>query len=168
MSEILWAPWRMDYILSHKPSGCVFCDAAHMSDGTDADHHVLFRGKTTFIILNRFPYAHAHLLVIPEKHADRLEHLERDTVSELMDLSQRVLIDTLKPHGINLGMNLGQAAGAGIETHLHAHVIPRWQGDTNFMPMLADTRVMPEHLDQTYLKLKAAFETHEDAVRLKK
>jgi ATP adenylyltransferase len=161
----------MDYILSEKPQGCVFCHAAKREDGTDERNHVLFRGQSTFIILNRFPYAHAHLLVIPDKHADRLEQLDNDAVRELMDfwvLSQRVLIDTFKPHGINLGMNLGQAAGAGIETHLHAHVIPRWQGDTNFMPMLADTRVMPEHLDLTYVKLKDAFHTHQDALKLTK
>ena len=160
MSETLWAPWRMDYILSEKTEGCVFCNAAAQTGGTDDENYVVYRGKSAFIIMNRYPYAHGHLMAVPYKHADRLEQLDAEAQRELMDLwilAQRVLIDTFNPQGVNLGMNLGQAAGAGIEAHLHAHVVPRWMGDTNFMPMLADTRVMPEHISETHRKLKAAF-----------
>lgn len=162
MSDTLWAPWRMDYILSPKPEGCVFCRAAAQTSGSDEDNYLVYRGKTAFIIMNRYPYAHAHLLVVPNKHADKIELLNADEQRELLDLwvlAQRVVTETFHPQGINLGMNIGQAAGAGIESHLHAHVVPRWIGDTNFMPTLADTRVMPEHMSETYRKLKTAFET---------
>jgi ATP adenylyltransferase len=162
MSETLWAPWRMDYILSPKPKGCVFCHAAAQTSGSDEDNYLVYRGKTAFVIMNRYPYAHAHLLVVPNKHADKMELLDADEQRELLDLwilAQRVVTEIFHPQGINLGMNIGQAAGAGIEAHLHAHVVPRWLGDTNFMPILADTRVMPEHMSETYRKLKTAFET---------
>ncbi len=160
MSETLWAPWRMDYILSKKPEGCVFCAAVEQTNGNDDDNYLLHRGDTAFVIMNRYPYTHGHLLVVPNRHIDRLEGLSPEEQRELMDLwvfAQRVLVDLFKPQGVNLGMNLGQAAGAGIESHLHAHIVPRWMGDTNFMPMLADTRVMPEHMRDTYAKLKIAF-----------
>lgn len=163
MGETLWAPWRMEYILSKKPEGCVFCSAATQQGGNDDDNYVVHRGKTSFVIMNRYPYTHGHLLAVPHKHVDRLELLSADEQRELMDLwvfSQRIIIETFHPQGVNLGMNLGQAAGAGIESHLHAHIVPRWNGDTNFMPMLADTRVMPEHMRDTYQKLKAAFAEH--------
>ncbi len=160
MNDILWAPWRMDYILSPKPKGCVFCHAASLKDGSDDENLVVHRGENTYIILNRYPYAHAHLLVVPNCHVDRFECMEPDIVKEFMEMwvfAQRVVIDTFKPQGVNLGMNIGQAAGAGIESHIHAHVVPRWNGDTNFMPLLADTRVMPDHLSETYQKLKSVF-----------
>ena len=161
MSEILWAPWRMDYILGTKPDGCIFC---HAGDDHERDRQnlVLFRAKETFVIMNRYPYSHAHIMVVPYQHADRLEQLSPSGQTELMGLwlkSQTVILETFSPQGINLGMNLGQAGGAGIEAHLHAHIVPRWNGDTNFMPMLADTRIMPEHLDETYEKLKTAFDS---------
>jgi ATP adenylyltransferase len=159
MSETLWAPWRMDYILEKKPQMCIFCRAAQAS-ADDAENLVLYRATDTFVIMNRYPYTHAHIMVVPYQHADRLEQLSTSARAELMDLwvrAQSVIIDTFSPQGINLGMNLGQAAGAGIEAHLHAHIVPRWNGDTNFMPMLADTRIMPEHLSQTFAKLKTAF-----------
>jgi ATP adenylyltransferase len=170
MSETLWAPWRMEYILSQKPDGCVFCQAAEQTSGTDDDNYVVHRGTSAFIIMNRFPYTHAHLLVVPNKHADRLEQLSDAARRELMDLwvvAQRLVIETFHPQGVNLGMNLGQAAGAGIESHLHAHIVPRWSGDTNFMPMLADTRVMPEHIAQTHQKLKSVFALNAETSQIK-
>ena len=160
MSQTLWAPWRMNYILDKKPEGCIFCHAGAHAEEDDANF-VLYRSTYNFVIMNRYPYTHAHLMVVPYQHADRLEQLSEDARAELMGLwvkTQSAVIDTFAPQGINLGMNLGQAAGAGIEAHLHAHVVPRWNGDTNFMPLLADTRVMPEHLSATFEKLKVTFE----------
>jgi ATP adenylyltransferase len=110
--------------------------------------------------MNKFPYTHAHIMVVPKRHVDRLEKLNAAEQEELMALwvkAQTTIQEALSPQGVNLGMNIGQAAGAGIEDHLHAHIVPRWVGDTNFMPMLADSRIMPEHLKQTYLKLKKVF-----------
>jgi ATP adenylyltransferase len=150
----------MNYILCKKPDGCIFCHAA-TATGEDEANLVLYRATHNFVIMNRYPYTHGHLMVVPYQHADRLEQLSSDVQTELMTLwirAQSIVRHTFSPQGINLGMNLGQAAGAGIEAHLHAHIVPRWNGDTNFMPMLADTRVMPEHLDATYKKLKLEFE----------
>jgi ATP adenylyltransferase len=161
MSETLWAPWRMEYILEDKPDECIFCKAVQEGERGFEKNRVLLIAKHTYVIMNRFPYTHAHLMVVPNKHAGRLEKLseeERQELGELWLQAQRVVMEELSPQGINLGMNIGQAAGAGIEAHLHAHIVPRWIGDTNFMPMLADARVMPEHLDETYRKLKKAFE----------
>jgi ATP adenylyltransferase len=161
MSETLWAPWRMEYILEDKPDGCIFCNAVQEGERGLEKNRVVYIAEHTYVIMNRFPYTYAHLMVVPNKHADRLEKLsekERRELGELWLQAQRVVMEALSPQGINLGMNIGQAAGAGIEAHLHAHVVPRWIGDTNFMPMLADARVMPEHLDETYRKLKRAFE----------
>lgn len=161
MSEILWAPWRMDYILGSKPDGCIFCHAAEKYE-QDRENLVLHRSEETYVIMNKYPYSHAHIMVVPYQHADRLEQLSASGQMELMGLwlkAQTVILETFSPQGMNLGMNLGQAGGAGIEAHLHAHIVPRWNGDTNFMPMLADTRIMPEHLDETYKKLKTAFDS---------
>ncbi len=161
MTKTLWAPWRMDYILGTKTEGCVFCHAIAGDEASRRENLVLYVAEHTFVIMNRFPYTYAHIMVVPKDHVDRLEKLEAPALKELMEMwatAQTVVRNTFAPQGLNLGMNLGQAAGAGIEDHLHAHIVPRWNGDTNFIPMLADTRVMPEHLDETYLKLKAAFD----------
>jgi len=159
----LWAPWRMDYILDEKKrcepkSGCVFC--IDTETDCDADRLVLFRGEHVFVIMNRFPYNNGHLLVTPYRHVADICDLLAEESQELFGLiclSREVLQETLAPQGLNIGLNLGEAAGAGIAEHLHWHLVPRWQGDTNFMPVLAETRVIPQHLATTYELLSAAF-----------
>jgi ATP adenylyltransferase len=161
MSDTLWAPWRMEYILEPKPEGCILCSAIENEDAYD-EHHILYVAEHTYIIMNRYPYTHAHLMVVPKKHVNRIEKLDADEQRELGALwfrAQSIVRAEFAPQGVNLGMNIGQAAGAGIEEHLHAHIVPRWIGDTNFMPMFADVRVMPEHLDETFHKLKQAFKS---------
>ncbi len=161
MSETLWAPWRMDYILGEKPSGCVFCKAVEDGPESHRDHLILAERNSTFVIMNRFPYAHAHIMVLPKKHVTWLEDLSETEHRELFDLvvaAQTALKETLKPQGLNVGINLGEAAGAGIEYHLHVHIVPRWNGDSNFMPVLADVRTMPQHLEETYDALLPAFQ----------
>ncbi len=159
MSETLWAPWRMEYILEPKPEGCIFCTAVEDEAGYDA-HHVLYVADHTYVIMNRYPYTHGHLMVVPKRHVNRIEALRPEEQQELGGLwfkTQAIIREEFSPQGLNLGMNIGQAAGAGIEEHLHAHIVPRWIGDTNFMPMLADARIMPEHLQETFDQLKKAF-----------
>lgn len=160
MSERLWAPWRMDYILGPKSDGCVFCEAAEAAPERDRELHVLGRRRHGFALLNRFPYSHGHLMVVPNRHVSTLGDLsaqERFELMELTALCENSLSSALSPHGFNVGINLGKCAGAGIADHLHIHLVPRWEGDSNFMPLLADTRIMPEHLDQTYDKLALLF-----------
>ncbi|MFI5367165.1 MAG: HIT family protein [Candidatus Binatia bacterium] len=155
--QVLWAPWRMTYIAGPRESGCIFCLAA---DATDPRHHLALVQRPAVVMLNKFPYTHAHLLVAPRTHVADLSALSSDESHALMDTLRRaaaVLADTFHPDGMNIGMNLGTAAGAGIADHLHFHIVPRWVGDTNFMPMLADVRVMPEHLDATYDRLRPRF-----------
>ncbi|MCJ7443454.1 MAG: HIT domain-containing protein [Methanotrichaceae archaeon] len=152
--ENLWAPWRMDYILSKKPLGCIFCDKPN--ENKDKDNLILFRGKNHFIILNAFPYNNGHMMIVPYRHISSLGGLssvERTEILDLADLAVNILSNAMKPDGFNLGINMGQAAGAGIADHVHLHVVPRWNGDTNFMPVLNDTRVISEHLEATYDKL---------------
>ena len=160
----MWAPWRMAYVSAendHEYEGprCVFCDLPAMGD--DAQALILARGEHCFVILNAYPYASGHLMVVPYAHLDRLTDLAPEAVVEMMDLArtaQDVLQGALKPHGFNLGMNQGAAAGAGIEAHLHLHLVPRWSGDTNFMPVTGDVRVMPQSLEETYALLKPGFD----------
>lgn len=153
----LWAPWRIDYILGDKPDGCVFC--GHARAEPSDDNLVLARGRHCFVVLNRHPYAAGHLLVLPYAHLADVNQLALDAwreSTELLRLCTEVLGELLSPQGINLGMNLGEAAGAGIPGHLHWHVVPRWSGDTNFMPVVADLAVIPEHLRVTWRKLRPA------------
>ncbi len=155
----LWTPWRSKYILGEREPGCVFCNAAH-SPEEDLSRFVVYRGTGCFVILNRYPYTSGHVMVTPYLHASRLSQIDEATASEMMQLARRVeaiLQQTYRPDGINLGMNLGEAAGAGIEQHIHLHVLPRWHGDANFMTSVAQTRVLPELLEDTYQKLSAAF-----------
>lgn len=149
----IWAPWRLDYV---KDAGkdneqeCVFCAAA--SAGDDRQMLILHRGDRCFVILNKFPYTNGHLMVAPYEHLGALQSLPEETLAEMMSLTQRsmsALQDAYDPHGFNVGMNQGRVAGAGVEHHVHMHVVPRWGGDTNFMPVLGDTRVMPQTLDQS-------------------
>jgi len=156
--DFLWTPWRYRYVTSAaKDDGCVFCHAVASPD--DARLLVVWRGKKNFIILNRYPYTSGHSMVVPYAHQAELKALDSETLSEMMMLVQRVQIafETLyHPDGYNLGMNLGKAAGAGIASHLHMHVLPRWMGDTNFMTTIGETRLEPEDLATTYERLRKA------------
>ena len=160
MRRVLWAPWRMAYIKrADRPKGCIFC--VKPTQRRDLANLILYRGRLGFVIMNLFPYNSGHLLITPYLHAASLEALPDEIALELIaltNLSLKVLRATLKPEGFNVGLNLGRVAGAGIEGHVHVHLVPRWNGDTNFMPLFAETRVMPEHLEATYRKLRAAFE----------
>lgn len=157
----LWAPWRMEYVGgAHDDSTCLFCSV--LAPGDDAARLVLWRGPLALVMLNRYPYAHGHLMIAPTAHvADpaALGPAEGWELMRLIGVSTRRLTEAMGPHGFNIGINLGRAAGAGIEHHLHIHVVPRWNGDTNFMPMLADVRVMPQHLAATFAALAPRFAT---------
>ena len=157
--ERLWAPWRKIYIRNKKVTGCVFCRALKASPKKDPKNLILLRSSHNFIIMNRYPYISGHLMVVPNRHVDSLEKLgdrERLDFLGLLDQGLAVLKRALKPQGFNVGLNQGRAAGAGVPKHLHIHVVPRWSGDVNFMPVVADTRVLPESLDTTYDRLLAA------------
>lgn len=148
----IWAPWRMAYITADKDDGCVFCAAAAEPE-KDRENFLLWRGEHAFVILNRFPYSNGHLLVIPYHHVASLEDLDSETLGELMGMTKKCLAlmrRTLRPDGFNIGINLGEAAGAGIAAHVHLHIVPRWNGDTNYMAVLASTRVIPASMEETY------------------
>jgi ATP adenylyltransferase len=156
--ERLWAPWRLEYV--QKPEGedgCVFCRAAA---GDDGDHLVLHRGERSFALLNRFPYSSGHLMVAPYRHGSGFESLDGEEALEVHRLAVQgieALRAVYAPDGFNVGWNLGRVAGAGIVDHGHVHVVPRWSGDTNFMPVLTDVRVIPEHLTESRRRLAAAW-----------
>lgn len=153
----LWAPWRMEYVTGPKPGECIFCAAAN---DTDAGALTLVRGACCFTMLNAFPYASGHLMASPYRHVAELEALEHAELGELMEQAQRAVValrDVMAPDGLNIGLNIGAVAGAGFADHLHLHIVPRWQGDTNFMPVLAGTRVLPQALDATREALVCAF-----------
>lgn len=155
----LWTPWRMKYLEGKRPEGCVFCQKIAESD--DAKNHILYRGKHACVMLNLYPYNSGHVMIIPYAHAGRLADLSMDVQTEMLVLlnkSLEVLQRALSPEGFNIGVNLGRAAGAGIDEHVHVHAVPRWTGDTNFMAIFAETRVVPEWLDDTYRKLKPIFD----------
>lgn len=156
----IWSPWRMSYIQKPKAqNGCIFCAA--LEDREDQKNLILARGEKAFVILNRYPYTSGHVMVVPVAHRPSLEELDPDTRAELMELAARsvqVLQVVYHPQGFNLGINIGEAAGAGITDHVHMHVVPRWLGDTNFMSTLGMTRVLPEALEDTYLRLKAGWD----------
>ena len=154
----IWSPWRFPYVSSApSPDGCAFCKALDLSD---EEGLILHRGKENFIILNLFPYTSGHLMIAPYAHTGELSDATKSATDEMMDLAkwaQQILRVTYRPHGFNLGMNLGQAAGAGIAEHFHLHVLPRWFGDTNFTTVIGESRVIPEDLKATYAKLKGQF-----------
>jgi ATP adenylyltransferase len=156
--EHLWSPWRLAYITGQaSPGGCVFCDVCARPD---ADSLVVFRGTACFVILNLFPYNNGHLMVIPNRHIAGLGQAtaaERAELIELTTLAEAALTEVYQPHGLNLGINLGKSAGAGILDHLHLHVVPRWNGDTNFMTIVGATRVLPEELLDSAAKLRPVF-----------
>jgi ATP adenylyltransferase len=154
----LWAPWRMEFLLSDKKTGCPFCLLPAAKQ--DTENLILHRSASCFVIMNRYPYNNGHLMVIPFQHEKELDQLPAATAVDMTQTLQKtvaVLKKTFKPDGFNIGINLGAAAGAGIPGHLHYHVIPRWIGDTNFMPILNDVRVMNEYLKDTYARLVGAF-----------
>ena len=154
----LWAPWRMRYIMNPKPEGCIFCTKPQAQD--DGANHIVWRGESAFVMLNAFPYNNGHLLVSPYEHLADLEAVDPATLLEMMELCQdsiRVLKKRFNPEGLNLGLNLGAAAGAGVKDHVHLHVVPRWLGDTNFMPVVADVRVIPQSLDHAYAIIREGF-----------
>ena len=154
----IWAPWRMEYIQMEKPQVCILCEKPGQSN--DAANYIVYRGETNCIIMNAYPYNPGHLMIAPYRHAASLEELtdgERHEHIDIVSRSIQVLRKVFTPGGFNLGTNIGKAAGAGIVDHVHTHVVPRWQGDVNFMPVLADTRVIPQALAETYQKLKDKF-----------
>jgi len=156
----LWSPWRLDYVTGKSPkgtSGCIFCDA--IAGGHQSDL-VVFRGATCFVILNLYPYNNGHLMIVPNRHLARLSDATPEELHELIDLTQRaesVLTEAYVPHGMNMGINLGKPAGAGVLDHIHLHVVPRWHGDTNFMTVVGATRVLPEELPQSAARLRELF-----------
>ena len=159
MTERLWTPWRMTYILSDKSGACVLCAAAQTED--DASCFVLHRGQRCFVVMNLYPYNSGHLMVVPYPHVPTLEDLDDETLAEAMLLVRTctaLLRRALHPEGFNVGINLGKSAGAGLHEHLHIHIVPRWMGDTNFMSVLGETRVVPEMVADSYQKLRAALE----------
>ncbi len=156
--EHIWAPWRMAYIESDKTGGCILCEKP--GEDKDDENFILFRGSKNFVLLNLYPYNPYHLMVAPYRHVSGLDELSDEERHEHFDIVSRsveILKKELDPQGFNIGMNLGQVAGAGIEDHIHTHIVPRWQGDTNFMTVIADIRTVPEALADSYRKLKGKF-----------
>ena len=154
----IWAPWRKEFVLSRKEENCFFCDT--IKDNQDRKNLVLYRGKECFCILNKYPYDNGHLMVAPNLHKDDLEKLSNSEMLEFMTLARDVkdvLSKKKNPEGFNLGINLGDVAGAGVVGHIHLHIVPRWKGDTNFMPVLGHTKVQVDGLKETHQLLKSFF-----------
>jgi len=169
MTRPLWAPWRVEYIRSEKEEGCFLCRM--FAESTDRENLILFRGTTVAVLMNRYPYNSGHLMVAPFRHIAGLEDRTTEEILEMETLTARavaVLRDVMAPQGFNIGINLGAAAGAGLEDHLHQHIVPRWVGDTNFMPVMSDTRVVPETLLDTYDLLLEKFNPKADATQMTK
>jgi len=158
--EILWAPWRMEYILGEKESGCIFC--TRINQESDKENLILLRGKNNFVIMNKYPYNNGHLMVVPNRHSSEFDSLNDPEKLEMVNLvskSMNVLKKTINPDGFNVGMNIGKIAGAGIDDHLHFHIVPRWAADTNFMPVVGQTKIISENLEETWERLKEGFLT---------
>jgi len=156
--KYLWAPWRMDYILGEEQKGCIFCKKP--LERKDDINLILHQGRHSFVMMNKFPYNSGHVMVIPKRHCPDLEQLNDQEFQDLLSLLRttiRILKEKLHPDGFNIGMNIGKVGGAGVDEHVHFHVVPRWIGDTNFMPILSESKVIPEYLEKTYQKLHAAF-----------
>ena len=158
--DYLWTPWRYQYVTSAgKPDRCVLCEAAATED--DREFLVVYRGPKAFVILNRYPYTNGHVMIVPYQHVSTLQELSDETLTEMIRLAkttERHLRGLYHPDGLNMGLNLGKSAGAGIAEHLHLHMLPRWTGDTNFMTVVGETRVMPEDLDVTWARLREAYD----------
>lgn len=158
--ERLWSPWRLEYVTGPKQKGCVFCFDAEGQDTAQQRDLVVFEGATAFVILNLYPYNNGHLMVVPYRHVPALAQLTPDELQEVALLTQRsevALQEAYQPHGLNVGVNLGKPAGAGIEDHLHVHLVPRWNGDTNFMTVVGSMRVLPEDLGASAARLRPIF-----------
>lgn len=158
--ERLWAPWRIEYILNEKPDSCIFC----LEDKQDKDREnlVLHRSSHSLVMLNRYPYCNGHILVAPFRHVSALNQLDSGEMLDLISTVSKcvtIISDKFVPQGLNVGLNLGKAAGAGVDDHIHVHIVPRWVGDTNFMTVIADVRVMPENLAATYDRLLPGFQS---------
>ncbi len=154
--ETLWAPWRIDYILGEKEDNCIFCSALK-----DQDNLTLYKGEVTMVLMNKFPYINGHLLVAPVRHVSGLDMLDKDEKQDLLvtvDKAVEILKKVMSPDGFNIGINIGKVAGAGVEDHLHFHIVPRWFGDTNALTVFAEVRVIPEHIEATYDNLKPHFD----------
>ncbi len=155
----LWRPWRIKYILSPKPQNCVLCEK--IADNKDRENYILYRGLNSCIMLNLYPYNSGHLMVVPFRHVPSLEDLDEEELLDFIKLTVKgieALRRALNPEGFNIGINIGKVAGAGIEDHVHLHIVPRWGGDTNFMPIMAETKIIPELLEQTYERLVGHFQ----------
>jgi len=158
MPDVLFAPWRYEYLVSDKQSGCIFCEAA--ASKSDERSLVVFRGRRVFVLLNRYPYTNGHLMVAPVAHEAWFSDSDRETLLELIETvarAQKILVDAYRTDGLNVGVNFGSAAGAGVADHYHVHVVPRWAGDTNFMTVAAGVRVVPEELSETRRRLVPLF-----------
>lgn len=154
--KTIWAPWRIEYILSDKKDMCIFCDALSKNDDL-----TLYKGKITTVMMNKFPYINGHLLVAPVRHVSALDELQKEEMGELIatvEKSVAILKKVMNPNGFNIGLNLGKVAGAGVEEHLHFHVVPRWLGDVNSLTVLGEVRVIPEHIKSTFNNLKPHFD----------
>lgn len=156
--KTIWAPWRMQYILSEKEPGCLFCKLP--KEGMNRENLILYRRAQTYVIMNRYPYNNGHLMVVPYFHTPSFEGLSGEVLGEMMELtsySVQCLARAFRPEGFNIGINIGKVAGAGIEEHLHIHIVPRWAGDASFMTITGEVRVIPEHVMETYDKLYPVF-----------
>jgi ATP adenylyltransferase len=159
--KYLYSPWRLDYILSEKCIGCIFCCKPEAKD--DEKHLIVYRSSESYIILNLYPYNNGHLMVVPFEHTPKLSGLSVSALNDLfatVQLAETVLYEVYNCEGVNIGMNIGKAAGAGIDEHIHVHLVPRWQGDGNFMSVVGGERVIPEAFESAYIKLKAAFDKY--------
>ncbi len=156
--KIIWAPWRAGFVLSEKEKGCVFCNRFKMEDSIE--NLIVYRGSRNFVILNKFPYNTGHCMIVPNRHIAHLEELTVEEAIEFFELTRKtvaVIKEFIRPHSLNIGMNLGESSGAGVPEHLHLHIVPRWQGDTNFMPVIGKTKVISVPLEPVYEALKNGF-----------
>jgi ATP adenylyltransferase len=156
--DYLWTPWRYAYVTGEdKPTGCIFCNLPKLND--DKQARIVYRGKSCYVVLNTYPYTPGHVMIVPFEHLDELQKLPVDAAHELIDLSQRmerILRSLYRPDGVNLGMNIGAAAGAGVAGHIHMHALPRWVADANFVSVVGETRVLPEALEVTWERIRNA------------
>jgi ATP adenylyltransferase len=162
--QTIWAPWRMEYILSAKRVGCIFCEKSQQITN-DHENFVLYRGQWAFALMNLYPYNNGHIMIAPYVHVPSLTALTDQQISDLFALTRRceqVLGQAIRPEGFNIGLNLGKAAGAGIDDHLHVHIVPRWNGDTNYMTTISNSRVIPQQLEDTYRLLMPYFRGHDE------
>jgi ATP adenylyltransferase len=160
--KVMWAPWRMEYILTDQKGGpCIFCPGEDRDQ--DEERLILFVGTLSMVMMNRYPYNNGHLLVAPVRHVGTLESLSEDEMLDLLGMVRKsinALKELMNPEGFNVGLNLGKVAGAGVEEHLHFHIVPRWNGDTNYMTVVGEVRVIPEHIRETYKKLLPYFQVN--------